>query len=253
MVYDPRQDPKYANDKVFLALLKQESGFNPNAVSPTGARGYAQILQSTARDPGFGITPNIKAITDPESNVAFGHSYLEAMKKRYNGDTQAALVAYNGGPAAADRWVKSGKDDSVISKESSNYYKAILGTKSIPEAGASTKVARTKPIVEVDDEPTTKKVSRLPQEQSNALGSNVVSGSSDTVPSDDSSAGSSRVGRTSSSSSDSDTASKQAELDIDTDFGKVKRGLNLTAFAPSAMFRPPRITFGADADDPRLR
>lgn len=126
MVYDPRQDPKYKNDRLFLSLLNRESRFNPNAVSPTGARGYAQLLKSTAADPGFGIAPNPAAIHDPEQNVAFGKSYLEAMKKRYKGDTAAALVAYNGGPGAADRWVKSGKDDKVISHESRNYYKNIL-------------------------------------------------------------------------------------------------------------------------------
>jgi hypothetical protein len=127
MPYDPRTDPKYKNDKLLLALTHQESRFNPNAVSPTGARGLTQVLPSTARSPGFGIAPNPGALNDPEQNMAFGKAYLSAMQKRYKGDNAAALVAYNGGPGKADEWVKSGKNDKVLSKETSNYYKSVLG------------------------------------------------------------------------------------------------------------------------------
>lgn len=47
------------------------------------------------------------------------------MLKRYGGDRDAARIAYNGGPARADAWLKAGRDDSVIPRESADYYKKI--------------------------------------------------------------------------------------------------------------------------------
>lgn len=144
MVYDPRQDPKYANDKLFLALLNRESRFRHDAVSPTGAVGYAQILPSTARDPGFGLKADPSVLTNPERNVAFGKGYLDAMIRRYKGDTAAGLVAYNAGPKAADRWVANNKNDAVIPAEARKYYKNILS-----DAGQG--VPKVKSVVEKPD------------------------------------------------------------------------------------------------------
>lgn len=152
MVYDPRQDPKYKNNKLLLALTHQESRFNPNAVSPTGARGLTQVLPSTARSPGFGIAPNTAALTDPEANMAFGASYLGAMQKRYKGDNAAALVAYNGGPGKADEWVASGKNDKVLSKETSNYYKSVLGKAGEGYDFSKVKASLPKSVASSDDD-----------------------------------------------------------------------------------------------------
>lgn len=152
MPFDPRTDPRYKNDKLLLALTHQESRFNPNAVSPTGARGLTQVLPSTARSPGFGITPSTAALSDPEANMAFGKAYLNAMQKRYKGDNAAALVAYNGGPGKADAWVKSGKNDKVLSKETSNYYKSVLGKAGESYDFSKIKLPAPKGSTNVDDD-----------------------------------------------------------------------------------------------------
>lgn len=92
------------------AVIKQESGGNPNALSPKGAAGIMQIMPATARDPGFGVTPlqnwdGVDPRTAPvEEQIRFGTEYLEAMKKRYGGDVNKALAAYNAGAGNVDKY-----------------------------------------------------------------------------------------------------------------------------------------------------
>lgn len=119
------------------AIEMQESGGRDDVVSTAGARGPMQVMPATGRDPGFGVTP--LRDNSPEENRRFGADYYAAMLRRYGGDRDAARIAYNGGPARADKWIASGRDDSVIPAESANYYKQIaerLGP------GAATLVAK---------------------------------------------------------------------------------------------------------------
>jgi hypothetical protein len=68
--------------------------------SPTGALGKYQILPSTAKDPGFGITPIADLAKAPEAeHKRFATDYLSAMLKEFGGDMEKALAAYNAGPA----------------------------------------------------------------------------------------------------------------------------------------------------------
>lgn len=106
------------------AVIRAESGGNPRAVSPVGAQGLMQVMPATARDPGFGIAP-LKDPFDPEENRRFGTEYLGAMLRRYDGDVEAALAAYNWGPGNADRWVKSGKRRDMLPAETRNYVRRI--------------------------------------------------------------------------------------------------------------------------------
>jgi soluble lytic murein transglycosylase-like protein len=79
------------------AVAKQESGFNPDAVSKKGARGVMQLMPSTQSTwcPGA---------CSPEANVAAGTAYLKNLLSRYHGDIALALAAYNAGPGAVDRF-----------------------------------------------------------------------------------------------------------------------------------------------------
>jgi len=68
--------------------------------SPTGALGKYQILPSTAKDPGFGITPIPDLAKAPEAeHKRFATDYLSAMLKEFGNDMEKALAAYNAGPA----------------------------------------------------------------------------------------------------------------------------------------------------------
>jgi hypothetical protein len=111
-------------------VIRAESGGDPSVVSPKGARGLMQIMPETAREPGYGVRP-LQDNSDAE-NVRFGTDYLAAMLRKYKGDKQAAAVAYNGGPARGDNWLKSGRNDAAIPRESADYYKKVLGDEMAP-------------------------------------------------------------------------------------------------------------------------
>jgi hypothetical protein len=112
--------------EIFVRQMVQESGLNPDAVSPAGAVGIAQIMPATARDPGYGVRP-IDDPRDPEEALRFGAEYMRAMLDRYNGDYKLALAAYNAGAGAVD---KAGGVPPF--KETQDYVRIILGGKGMP-------------------------------------------------------------------------------------------------------------------------
>jgi hypothetical protein len=90
---------KYRIDPYLLAaLVKQESGFDPDAISVDSARGLAQLIPETADALGV-IDPH-----DPSQAVDGGARYLKVMLRRYHGKVEYALAAYNAGPGAVDRY-----------------------------------------------------------------------------------------------------------------------------------------------------
>lgn len=79
------------------AVVEAESGFNPRAVSPAGAKGLMQLMDGTARSLG------VKDSFDPVSNLAGGTQFLRSMLDRF-GSVPLALAAYNAGPGAVEKY-----------------------------------------------------------------------------------------------------------------------------------------------------
>jgi len=79
------------------SVIKAESGYNPNAVSPKGARGLMQLIPETARR--FGVDP-----ANPAENLQGGAKYLKYLLDLYHGDSALALAAYNAGEQSVARY-----------------------------------------------------------------------------------------------------------------------------------------------------
>jgi hypothetical protein len=127
-------------DALLDSLMMAESGGNPRAVSNAGAEGAYQIMPATAAQPGFGVSPMEGSRFDPEASRKFAKQYLQAMLDRYNGDVEAALVAYNAGPGNADKFVAAGKDYDVLpmAMQTKPYVERVMGE--MPQADAGTKI-----------------------------------------------------------------------------------------------------------------
>jgi len=116
-------------DALLDALMIAESGGDPKAVSRAGAEGAYQIMPSTAADPGFGVSPMEGDRFDPEASRAFARQYLQAMLDRYDGDVEAALIAYNAGAGNADKFMAANRDYDVLPQtmQTKPYVSKIMG------------------------------------------------------------------------------------------------------------------------------
>ncbi|WP_206934115.1 transglycosylase SLT domain-containing protein [Roseococcus thiosulfatophilus] len=109
---------------LLAALIGLESGGRAGATSPAGARGPAQIMPATARDPGFGMPPLPEAaLNDPAQAIPWGAAYLARLRDHFGGDMAKALAAYNAGPGRVEQAERAG---GLLPAETRNYLATLL-------------------------------------------------------------------------------------------------------------------------------
>lgn len=113
---------KYGVDeKLIRAIIKQESNFNPYAVSGAGAMGLMQIMPMNFQSNGISDPFNI------EQNIDGGVKQLKGYLNMYNGSVEMALMAYNGGPGTMKkRGVSSPQQLYKMPAETRNYVNKVI-------------------------------------------------------------------------------------------------------------------------------
>ncbi|HTK85280.1 MAG TPA: lytic transglycosylase domain-containing protein [Patescibacteria group bacterium] len=123
------------------ALIRQESAFDPQAVSSAGAQGIMQVMPSTAKHVARvnHIPWHPDALSDDEDyNIQIGSLYFKEVLDKYNGYYPLALAAYNAGPARVDSWIAAFGDprrsklgvadwvEQIPISETRNYVQRVL-------------------------------------------------------------------------------------------------------------------------------
>jgi soluble lytic murein transglycosylase len=120
-----------------IAIVREESGFDPLDESYANAIGLTQMIPSTAKDfaRGTGIDPTRENLRDPEKNVTIGGRFLGSLYKRWNGFTLLVPPSYNAGPAgvrkmlrARGTWDADEFVEGIADDQARNYTKRVLGS-----------------------------------------------------------------------------------------------------------------------------
>ena len=119
-----------------IALMRQESLFDPAARSQADARGLMQLLPSTAERVATsrGLPSPADRLYDPNVNIALGVAHLADLMRAYDGDPLKAFAAYNGGEEAVARWQQRFGAlpadefvESITYRETRDYVKKVMG------------------------------------------------------------------------------------------------------------------------------
>lgn len=104
----------------FVRQIRQESGFNPRAISPAGAIGIAQFMPATAAS--MGVNPY-----DPVSSLNGAARLMKQLSRQFGGDYAKALAAYNAGPGTVQRAVRlGGKNWKAYLPAETRHYIAVI-------------------------------------------------------------------------------------------------------------------------------
>ena len=127
----PEAEARGIDPFVFMAMIRQESRFNPFATSSADARGLTQVIPDTAHYIAAKTGKAHITASDmyrPIMSVEFGLYYLAEQLDRFDGDLFAALAAYNGGPGNAQRWRDADPDmfvQNVSYSETKTYVQVV--------------------------------------------------------------------------------------------------------------------------------
>jgi hypothetical protein len=114
-------------DDLLHGIMMTESGGNPLAYNVSGATGAFQFMPGTARDLGLRVDSQVDERLDPSKSRAAASVYMRQLLKRYDGNVDNALRAYNWGMGNVDKWIANGSDISQLPKETREYTGKVYG------------------------------------------------------------------------------------------------------------------------------
>ena len=122
------------------SIMREESGYRPEVISPVGARGLLQIMTATGE--GLAQRRGLESFEAedlfvPSTNIALGADYLTELSAQFDGRLSASIASYNAGPEAVEEWLAEGAtpgamatDDewveSIPYEQTRNYVKRVL-------------------------------------------------------------------------------------------------------------------------------
>lgn len=118
------------DEHLIMAVIRTESKFNTDAVSPKNAKGLMQLREDTASwcIEHFSLNTN-GDFTTPETNIQIGCSYLRYLIDKF-GSVETALAAYNAGEGNVSDWLKSQGEENKLNEipfeETRNYVNKVL-------------------------------------------------------------------------------------------------------------------------------
>jgi soluble lytic murein transglycosylase len=128
---------------LLAAVVRQESVFDAEALSPAGARGLAQLLPGTAAFTARGLDVSFDPewITVPDLNLHLGAAHLAELLRRFDAHVEPAVAAYNAGAPSVRRWLArpgAGDADRFIElipyQETRGYVRTVLRNRDLYRA-----------------------------------------------------------------------------------------------------------------------
>ena len=125
------------NPRIFHALVREESSFNPKIVSWAGAKGLSQLMPATAKQVAGWMNISLKknAIFDAKTNLKIGSRYLNHLHEYFHDNSFMAVGSYNAGSGNMNKWyAKFGPTpvdhliEQIPIRETRGYIKRVLGT-----------------------------------------------------------------------------------------------------------------------------
>ncbi len=118
--------------ELLYAIIREESRFHKNAVSPAGAMGIAQVMPEDFRRWARKLNLPYKPF-DVRINLLIGAMHFKEFLKQFNNDINLTICAYNAGPNAVNRWLSlldySDSDlffEIIPYRETRNYYRRVM-------------------------------------------------------------------------------------------------------------------------------
>lgn len=126
-----------ATETLLDAIRKVESSDGAKLYSHKGAVGEYQFMADTGREMGLRVDGQVDDRLDPEKSRAAAQIYMSKLLKKYDGNLDNALMAYNWGMGNVDKWIANGSDPAKLPKETRDYTGKIRSAMGLSDANNS--------------------------------------------------------------------------------------------------------------------